>query len=96
MAVSQRFDWREISQFTMPINYYVNFLNLQKKHVKLQMTLHKRASYLTLTPDQRECIKKLDQVILNSRHSHQLVTVESAAGTGMTTIIYPDNLENIK
>lgn len=82
MAVSQRYNWRDSSKFTMPTSYYVNFLDLQKKHVKLQMTLHKRASYLTLTSDQRTCLKKLDQVILDSKHSHQLVVVEAPAGTG--------------
>lgn len=86
MAVSQRYNWRDITQFTLPINYYVNFLALQKRHVKLQMTIHKRASYLTLTPDQRACVKKLEQVILDSRYSHQLVVVESAAGTGLAII----------
>lgn len=82
MAVSQRYDWREISQFSMPIDYYVNFLGLQKKHVRLQMTIHKRSSFLTLTPDQRACIKKLEQVIVDSKTTHQLVTLESPAGTG--------------
>lgn len=87
MAVSTRFNWRDQSQYSLPVTYYVNFLSLQKKHVKLKMTLHKNSSsYLFLTKDQQKCMERLDKVLLDSKKTHQVTILQAPAGTGLKPI----------
>lgn len=66
----------------MPIKHYVNFLPAQKLFFKPKQTFHRRANYMFLTQSQKQCVKKIQEMINLSKTTRMSFHISGYPGCG--------------